>query len=275
VFEQDERKRVKSVFARVVSPDVVSELLEARELALGGARREITVLFADVRGFTELTDRAEQRVAEEVRRRRLDPEQARACHDAQARETLNTVSQYLALVADQVKLHDGTLDKYIGDCVMAFWGAPTSNPRHAVDCVRAAVAAQRAIARLNRERERHNAALSDPEQALPLLSLGTGINTGFATVGLMGSDAHILNYTVFGREVNVASRLEGLSGRGRIVISEATYHHLLRDDPALAATCRKLPAATVKGIRGELEVYEVSWAEGDVDAGSGANGPVA
>jgi class 3 adenylate cyclase len=71
--------------------------------------------------------------------------------------------------------------------------------------------------------------------------LGTGINTGVVTVGLMGSDQHILNYTVFGREVNLASRLEAVSGRGRIVISEATYQCLLRTAPALAQTCMSLP----------------------------------
>ena len=80
-----------------------------------------------------------------------------------------------------------------------------------------------------------------PLPQLTALQLGTGINTGLVTVGLMGSDAHILNYTVFGREVNLASRLESVSGSGRIIISDTTYKHLLRDDPALAATCIECP----------------------------------
>ncbi len=259
LFEQTERKRVRSVFAKVVSPNVVSELLGARELALGGARREITVFFADVRGFTELTDKAQQAAAADVARRGLSPEAATQLFDQQAKDTLDTVNLYLARVADVVKARSGTLDKYIGDCVMAFWGAPTANPRHALHCVQAAIDAQRAIADINEERKARNASRAEGEPELPLLSLGTGINTGLAVVGLMGSDAHILNYTVFGREVNVASRLEGVSGRGRIIISEATHQHLRRDDPGLAARCIALPPVSVKGIRDEVSIFEVPW----------------
>jgi class 3 adenylate cyclase len=81
-----------------------------------------------------------------------------------------------------------------------------------------------------------------------------------ATVGLMGSNEHLLNYTVFGREVNLASRLESASGRNRIYIGEATYKHLLRDDPELAATCIAIPPlTTIKGISGAVIVYEVPW----------------
>ena len=75
----------------------------------------------------------------------------------------------------------------------------------------------------------------------------------------MGSDAHILNYTVFGREVNLASRLEGVSGSGRIIISYATYSHLMRHDPALAATCKELPPVTPKGFLNPVRIYEVPW----------------
>jgi class 3 adenylate cyclase len=96
-----------------------------------------------------------------------------------------------------------------------------------------------------------------------LLLLGSGINTGMATAGLMGSETSTgvrqANYTVFGREVNLASRLEGLSGRGRIFISEATYRHLQRDDPALAATCVAQPLANLKGISSAVQAYEVPW----------------
>ena len=91
------------------------------------------------------------------------------------------------------------------------------------------------------------------------LKLGTGINSGLVTVGLMGSDAHILNYTVFGREVNLASRLEGVSGHGRIVISEATYKDLQRDDPALAASCIELEPVKLKGFKEAVKNYAVPW----------------
>jgi class 3 adenylate cyclase len=89
-----------------------------------------------------------------------------------------------------------------------------------------------------------------PKPPHAALQLGTGINTGLVTVGLMGSDAHILNYTVFGREVNLASRLEGVSGSGRIIISDTTYNHLLRDDPALASTCIEMFPGHRQGHQG-------------------------
>ncbi len=93
---------------------------------------------------------------------------------------------------------------------------------------------------------------------LPVLMVGSGINTGLATAGLMGSDVR-LNYTVFGREVNLASRLESVSGRSRIIIGEATYAAVLRDDPKLAAACVALPPEKVKGFRSAVKIYEVPW----------------
>jgi len=270
VFEQAERRRVKSIFSKVVSGKIVEELLQAETLSLEGARREITVLFADVRGFTELTDTTQERVAEFVRKNQLSGEAAEACFDEQARETLGTVNLYLGLVADTLIRQDGTLDKFIGDCVMAFWGAPTSNPKHALACVRAAIDVQRAIYALNQQRADENkrrevenrariSAGLPPKPILPILLLGSGINTGMATVGLMGSAVEQANYTVFGREVNLASRLESASGRGRIFIGETTYQHLQRDDPSLAATCVEQPLINLKGFRAAVKVYEVPW----------------
>ncbi|HEX3856933.1 MAG TPA: adenylate/guanylate cyclase domain-containing protein, partial [Verrucomicrobiae bacterium] len=270
VFEEREQRRVKSVFSKIVSPDVVNELLRAEKLSLGGARCEVTAFFADVRGFTTFTDETQERVSEFVREQQLDLEAAEKCFDESARETLETVNLYLATVADAVKNHGGTLDKYIGDCVMAFWNAPIANEKHALACVRAAIEAQRAIYELNQKRLAQNssreientARLSaglPPKPPLTALQLGTGINTGLVTVGLMGSDAHILNYTIFGREVNLASRLEGVSGSGRIIISDTTYNHLLRHDPALASTCVEMFPVTVKGIKAAVRIYEVPW----------------
>jgi class 3 adenylate cyclase/CHASE2 domain-containing sensor protein len=271
VFEQAEQRRVKSVFSRMVSANVMQEVLATENLALGGARREITVMFADVRGFTEFTDKSQDKAAAYIAENKLSEEAAEDYYDEQARETLNTVNTYLALVADQVKKHDGTLDKYIGDCVMAFWGAPTVMEKQALCCVRASIDAQRAVFELNKQRVQENqkrevenmrraTAGQTPLPSLPILLLGSGINTGMATAGLMGSQEDRFNYTVFGREVNMASRLETLSGRGRIIISETTYKHLLRDDPALAATCNALPELQkLKGFGAAVKVYEVPW----------------
>jgi class 3 adenylate cyclase/CHASE2 domain-containing sensor protein len=271
VFEQAEQRRVKSVFSRMVSANIMQEVLGTKNLALGGARREVTVLFADVRGFTEFTDKSQDQAIAYITENNLSQEAAEAYFDEQARDTLNTVNSYLALVADQVKKHDGTLDKYIGDCVMAFWGAPTTMEKQALCCVRAAIDAQRAVFELNKERLKENekreletmtrATSGQPRRPLlPLLLLGTGINTGLATAGLMGSHEDRFNYTVFGREVNLASRLESLSGRGRILISETTYNHLRRDDPELAKTCNALPdLQKLKGFGAAVKVYEVPW----------------
>ena len=270
IFEQAERRRVHNVFSRIVAPEVVHELLDLENLALGGARREITVFFADVRGFTAFTDTHREQAKQFIHANKLAEVEAEKVYDAQAREALHTINSYLALVADTIKQHNGTLDKYIGDCVMAFWGAPKPEAQHALYCVRAAIDSQRAIDELNRARADENtrrelqniqrAAAGEPMLPLsPILTLGTGINTGAAVVGLMGSDKHGLNYTVFGREVNLASRLESLSGRGRILIGETTFAAIQRDDPALAATCAALAPVNVKGIREAVKVFEVPW----------------
>jgi class 3 adenylate cyclase len=135
--------------------------------------------------------------------------------------------------------------------------------------VRAAIEAQQAIYHLNRQRVEENRRLEienaartsaglEAKPLLPVLLLGSGINTGMATVGLMGSKNEQQNFTVFGREVNLASRLESASGRGRIYIGETTYQHLLRDDPELAARCKELPLE-LKGFRSAVKAYEVPW----------------
>jgi adenylate cyclase len=272
IFERKEVHRIRSVFAKVVSGDVVNELLRAEKVALGGARRKVTVFFADIRGFTRLTDESQALAEEYVAHHGLSAAAAEAFLDERAREVLSTVNLYLGRVADTIKQHNGTLDKYIGDCVMAFWGAPTPSESQAADCVRAAIKAQRAVQSLNQSRAADNlsrreenksraAAGLPPLPALMLLTLGSGINTGMATVGLMGSDANLLNYTVFGREVNLASRLEGLSGRGRILVSHSTYEELAALAPELAALCEELPTANVKGFREPIRIHEVRWVE--------------
>jgi class 3 adenylate cyclase len=270
VFEQTERRRIRHIFSKIVSPNVVQELLKADDLSLVGSRREVTVLFTDVRGFTAMTDLMQSQIDAYTRRHHLAPEAAKVYSDAQSQEVVQTVNRYLGLIADMIKKYDGTFDKYIGDCVMAFWGAPTPHERHAVDAVRTAIESQRAIYAFNQERALENkrrasenlARLSRGEEPLPmlnLLTLGAGINTGVVTVGLMGSDTHIVNYTVFGREVNLAARLESISGRGHILVGETTYLQLVRDDPDLAATCIPWEPTRLKGFLTPVKIYEVPW----------------
>ena len=113
-------------------------------------------------------------------------------------------------------------------------------------------------ARETENRARLSAGLP-PKPPLRALQLGTGINTGLVTVGLMGSDEHILNYTVFGREVNLASRLEGVSGSGRIIISDTTYNHLLRARPGAGLDLRRNVPGHGQGHQAAVRIYEVPW----------------
>ena len=273
VFEQQDKKRVKGVFGKIVSPHVVDELLQMDKLALAGTRRELTVMFSDIRGFTELTDVNRDNTEAYIKEHNLTGAEADAAREQSAAETLQTVNRYLSVVAEQVIANEGLVDKFIGDCVMAFWGAPVRNPKHALCAVKAALGAQRAVFDLNREREEENARIdaenlvrvADGQPKLPrrpTLAVGTGLNTGTVTVGLMGWENHLVNYTVFGREVNIASRLEGVSGRSRVIISEATRSQIMEVDPELGATCVRLDPVHVKGIRDDVEIFEVPWRTG-------------
>ena len=269
VHEQSERRRIKHVFSRMVAPAVVNELLRKEHLALGGTLTRVTVAFADLRGFTQFIDDSHVQAEAHIRSHQLTPRAADEYLAAQARELLETVNVYLSLIAATTKTADGTLDKYIGDCVMSFWGAPNPNPRHALSCVQAMIKAQRAIQILNAQRAETNRRLAQENRCrteageaprLPqrVLELGIGINTGLVTVGLMGSDEQS-SYTVFGRVVNLASRLQSQAGPGRIVISQSTLAELRRDAPALAAACLAQPSVLVKGFQQAVAVYEVPW----------------
>jgi adenylate cyclase len=269
-FERNHRRRLRGIFAPLLAPDALELLLQQPNVSWAPQEKVMTVIFADIRGFTAFTDRAN-----ETSHDGQDPERGAAKAE---REALATVNVYLAAIVETLKHHGATLDKYMGDAVMAFWGAPLPQPDHAAASVRAAMAAQRAIARINEERQRENVNITTlnlqrtardepPLPLLPTLTLGTGINTGRMTVGFMGSESHLSNYTVFGRAVNIASRLEGASGSGRIFITEETCAAAVRTDPALAECMRPFGGVTVKGIATPLEVIEVVWRE---DAGAGA-----
>jgi class 3 adenylate cyclase/CHASE2 domain-containing sensor protein len=270
VFEQKEQRHIKQMFQRIVAPEIVNEVLRTEDLKLGGARRDISVYFADVRGFTEFTDRAHAAALDYIAKHNLTGAKRDAFLDEKATETIDTVNLYLGIISEQITKHKGTLDKYIGDCVMAFWGAPLEEPKHALCAVKAAIASQRAMYAENQRRAEENerrkienlrrqTAGEEPLDLLPLLTLGSGINSGDCIVGMMGSIEHTSSYTVFGREVNLASRLEGVSGRGRIIISLRTYEDLKKLDPELAATCTEEPPVTVKGIRDAVRIFLVPW----------------
>jgi adenylate cyclase len=273
VLERGHRRKVRTLFQHLVSPNIMDLLIEHPDPSYGTQKRELTVLFADIRGFTDYTDQQRTAAEKEIQHLGLTGAEADQCHDRHANEAMETVNMYLSAIVDAVKKHDGTLDKYIGDCVMAFWGAPLPHPRHAEAAVLAAIDAQRAIAALNGERENENTRIVGenkrredsgelPLPALPLLTVGIGINTGTMTVGFMGSSKHLSNYTVFGREVNIASRLESFAGRSRIVVSNSTLSACTRSMPRPSAPdiiFQEASEVAIKGIADPVRVHVVNW----------------
>jgi adenylate cyclase len=267
LLDRAEHRRVDSMFGRLVSPNTFGLLLEKQMSALDGIRRNITVYFADLRGFTRFVEERHARALVQGREQGAGARALEGLVDRAAREALATVNQYLACIADTVKAHDGTLDKYIGDCVMSFWGAPIGNEKHALACVRAAIAVHRAVHVLNLDRERQNqeraagggAEGGEAGEPLAILEVGSAINTGLISVGLMGSASHISNYTVFGREVNLTSRLQQVVGPGRIVVTAATRQDLVRYAPELAQRLVTLEPVRLRDIAEPVAVYEVDW----------------
>lgn len=263
----------RAAFGRVVSPNIFQRLTREPASVRTNTRQPVSVYFADLRGFTRLLEANHARTQARLREQKLTGAAAMQVIEADSREGLATVNLYVGRIADLVKAHDGTLDKYIGDCVMSFWGAPIADECHAVNCVRAAIAVHRAIHSLNaartavnQQREEENRERQAKGQPLldllPVLSVGSAINSGLATVGFMGSAAHMSNYTVFGREVNIASRLEHLAGGDRILITDATYRELERHEPALARSCGRLGPMLLDGVPEPLEIFEVPWQAG-------------
>jgi len=191
IREQKERMRVRSMFSKYVSPDVMEEILENREgLALGGRRRHITVLFSDVRGFTSISEQ-------------IGPEQVVAF-----------LSDYLPQAAQLVFKHGGTVDKFIGDAVMAIFGAPKS---HGDDALRAVRAGLEMIELIDTMTQKWSPIIGRP------FKVGVGINSGDAVVGSIGSDIRS-DFTAIGDTVNLAARLEGLTKELGVsmLISETT-----------------------------------------------------
>jgi adenylate cyclase len=227
--EERERERIRKTFESYVAPAIVQEMLKHPEqLRLGGERREITVLFTDIRGFTTMSEN-------------LDPEAlVRLLHDF-----LNPMSN---IIINQ----GGTIDKYMGDAIMALFGAPLAQPDHPRLACRAALEMAASLASLNQEW----AALGRQP-----LRIGVGINTGPVAVGNMGSD-RLFDYTAIGDNVNLASRLEGLNKYygTNILISETTAQALDNNGFIL----RDVDLVKVKGKAHAARIYEL-LAEGEPD----------
>lgn len=219
--EGREKARLKAEFSTVLSPTVVDQLLSNPALAgLGGTERELTVMFSDIRGFTTMSEK-------------LSPERL-----------TQFLNEYLTPMTEILIEHQGTLDKYMGDAIMAFWGAPIEQKDHAK---RACITAVEMLERLDVLRARWRA------EGKPEIDIGIGLNSGLMRVGFMGS-TRMRNYTLLGDNVNLGSRLEGTNKNygTHIIVSETTYeqaHDVIHG--------RLLDAVRVKGKKEPVRIYEV------------------
>jgi adenylate cyclase len=220
LVEEKEKRRVRTAFGQYLSPEVVRRLLVNPQL-VEPRKTEITVMFSDIRGFTTISER-------------LD-----------AQELAIFLNQYLSDMTKIVFERRGTLDKYIGDAVMAFWGAPIEDKEHAV------MACQTALAMMARVRE-----LQKEWKAAgkPALDIGIGLNTGTASVGNMGSSLRY-GYTALGDSVNLSSRLEGLNkDYGTHILANETTYAAAKDSGFLF---RELDLIRVKGKNQPVVIYEL------------------
>jgi adenylate cyclase len=225
LVEEKEKRRVRGAFQQYLSPEVIRRLLENPEL-VKPRKTEITVMFSDVRGFTTISEK-------------LD-----------AQELAALLNEYLTEMTQIVFAHYGTLDKYIGDAVMAFWGAPFEEPQHATQACHAAL---EMMARLRVMQKKWKA------EGKPFIDIGVGLSTGVASVGNMGS-ALRYGYTALGDTVNLSARLEGLNKEygTHILLSESAY--LMVEDPLLLF--RELDLIRVKGKLQPVVLYELLAARG-------------
>jgi adenylate cyclase len=209
-----------SALERFLSPAISRKITaEAADIRLGGESQRVTLLFADVRGFTTMAETMKPREAVEV------------------------LNEFFARMTNVIFEHDGTLDKYLGDGLMALFGAPFALQNDAEAAVRAAVNMQKSLEELNK--------ISGKQP----LNIGIGIHTGEAVVGFLGTERR-MDYTAIGDTVNVASRLTSQAGPGQIVISNATHAQIGRE-----ISCCPLSAMKLKGRAEPIEVHEVLWRE--------------
>ena len=206
--------------SRYLSPNLVETILaNDGELGIEPQRKQLTIVFTDIRGFSTLTDN-------------LEPE-----------ELFQLLSRYFSVMIEIVHQYDGTLNKIIGDGLLVFFGDPIPMEDHADRAVRMAVQMQQAVIGLKQEWNRYDHDLG----------LGIGINTGYVTVGNVGSDMH-RDYTIIGNQVNVASRLENLAKPGEILISQRTLSSMVD-----SRTVKEMGDIQVKGIHNPVKTYRVNW----------------
>lgn len=220
-FEEREKKQVRGAFQQYMAPEVISQVLDRPELLrLGGDEKQLTAMFTDIRGFTALSEG-------------LTPG-----------GLVELLNEYFSEMTEVIFKHQGTLDKYIGDAIMAFWGAPLDIPDHAAKACSAALEMKAVLARLQ---ERWK------QQGRPPIDIGIGLNTGPMLVGNMGSERRF-NYTIMGDSVNLASRLEGVTKTfgTRAIISDST-----RAEAGGSVTVRELDLIRVKGKTKPVTIYEL------------------
>jgi adenylate cyclase len=214
------KKLIEEAFGRYVTKQVATEILKNPErIALEGKRQEVSVLFADIRGFSSLAEK-------------LQPE-----------EVVLTLNDYLTLMTKIVFRHEGTLDKFLGDAIMAVFGAPVYVPDHPLRAILAALDIRKEIGVLNLKRE---------AKGLERVEIGIGINAGEVVTGNIGFEER-MEYTVIGDNVNIAARLEDLAGEDQILISQSIY-----EDVAHLIKARPLDPIRLKGREKPLRVYEVN-----------------
>lgn len=223
-----ERRMIKRAFQHYVAPAIVEQMLnDPSKLRLGGEQYEVTVIFTDLEGFTTLSER-------------LEPEALRA-----------HLSEYFKDMMDLLLAERATLDKFIGDCIMVYFGCPIPDPAHAAQACRAALAMQRRMVDLNRRWA---------AKGLPGLRMRVGINTGRAVAGNMGTDT-IFNFTILGDCVNLASRLEGVNKEygSLILIGEDTLEQVRGQFDV-----RELDWIRVKGKEQPVAIYELAASAGEL-----------
>ena len=213
------REQMKDMMGKYMSKQVAEHVMaNAAELALGGVRREVSVLFADVRGFTSYS---EKHSAEDVTR---------------------SLNEYFQVVVGVIAAHEGVLDKFIGDGIMVVFGAPAPQPDHALRAVLTGLEMQAALNSLNLKRAQRG---DDP------IAIGIGVNTGIVVSGNLGSIER-MEFTVIGDTVNLAARLEGRAAQGQVLIGQNTYDKV--KDRVLAEHLGALP---VKGKQAPVEIWLV------------------